>query len=76
MAAFRNLIISVPVGFHRMETRLWKSGDHIPNSVAGLASALLMLYLIENRHLICFLEARLLESNLLGIGSGSLNGGA
>jgi len=66
MAVFRNPSLSVPVGFQGMGAELRKSGGHIPNSVAGVASILLMLYLLENRHFICFVEVRLLESNLLG----------
>jgi|GEM_PF-1007471 hypothetical protein len=50
-----------------MGTELLKSGGHIPNFVAGAATILLMLYLIENMNFICFVELRLLESNLLGV---------
>jgi hypothetical protein len=67
MAAFRNPSVSVPVGFQRTGTELRKSGGHIPNFVAGAATTLLTLYMIENRNFICFLELRLLESNLLGV---------
>ena len=49
-----------------MGAELRKSVGHIPNSVAGVASILSMLYLIENRNFICFVEVRLLEPNLLG----------
>ena len=74
MAAFRNPSASAPVGFQRIGTELRESGDHIPNSVAGVATILLVLYLIENRNFICLEEVQLLESNLLGIGGGSLDG--
>lgn len=74
MAVFRNPTVSAPVGFQRIGTEIWKSGGHIPNSVAGVATILLMLYLIENINFICFVEVRPLESNLLGVGGGSLNG--
>jgi len=67
MAVFRNPSVSVPVGFQRMGTELLNSGGHIPNFVAGAATILLMLYLIENMNFICFVELRLLESNLLGV---------
>ena len=66
MAVFRNPSVAVSVGFQRMGAELRKSVGHIPNSVAGVASILLMLYLIENRNFICFVEVRLLEPNLLG----------
>jgi hypothetical protein len=66
MAVFRNPSVSAPVGFHRMGAELRKSVGHIPNSVAGVASILSMLYLIENRNFICCVEVRLLEPNLLG----------
>jgi len=66
MAVFRNPSISVPVGFQRMGAELRKSVVHIQNSVASVASILLMLYLIENRNFICFVGVRLLEPNLLG----------
>ena len=66
MAVFRNPSVSAPVGFRRVGAELRKSVGHIPNSVAGVASILLMLYLIENRNFICFVEVRLLEPNLLG----------
>jgi hypothetical protein len=66
MAVFRNPSVSVPVGFQRVGVELWKSVVHIQNSVASVASILLMLYLIENRNFICFVEVRLLEPNLLG----------
>jgi hypothetical protein len=72
MAVFRNPRASVP--FQRIGMELWKSGGHIPNSVAGAATILLMLYLIENRHFFCFMEVRLLESNLLEVEGSSLNG--
>jgi hypothetical protein len=74
MAVFRNPSFSARVGFQRIGTELRKSGDHIPNSVAGVATILLMLYLIENRKFICLVEVRLLESKLLAVGGGSLNG--
>jgi hypothetical protein len=74
MALFRNPSVSAPVGFQRIGTELHKSGDHIPNSVAGVATNLLMFYLIEISDFICFVEVGLLESKLLGLGGGSLNG--
>ena len=67
MAVFRDPIVFVPVGFQGMGAELRKSVDHIQNSVAGVASILLMLYLLENRHFICFVKIRLLEPNLLGV---------
>ncbi len=67
MAAFRNPSVSAPEGFLRIGTELRKIGGYIPNSVVGAATILLMLYLIENRKFICSVEARLLESNLLGL---------
>jgi hypothetical protein len=67
MAVFRDPCVSVPVGFHGMGAELRKSVGHIPNSVAGVASILPMLYLLENRHFICFVEVRLLEPNLLRV---------
>ena len=66
MAVFKNPSVSAPVGFQRMGAELRKSVGHIPNSVAGVASILSMLYLIENGNFICFVEVRLLEPNLLG----------
>ena len=67
MAAFRDPSVSVPVGLHGMGAELRKSIGHIPNFVAGVDSILLMLYLLENRHFICFVKIRLLEPNLLGV---------
>jgi hypothetical protein len=49
-----------------MGAELRKSVGHIPNSVVGVVSILLMLYLIENSNFTCFMEVRLLEPNLLG----------
>jgi hypothetical protein len=74
MAVFRSPSVSAPEGFQRIGTDLRKIGGHIPNSVAGTATILLMLYLIENSNFICLVEVRLLESNLLGVEGGSLNG--
>jgi hypothetical protein len=74
MAVFRNPSVSAPAGFQRIGTELQKSGDHIPNSIAGVATILLMLYLIENGNFICFVEVGLLESKLLGLRGGSLDG--
>jgi hypothetical protein len=53
---------------------LRKSVDHIQNSVAGVSSNLLMLYLLENRQFICVVKIRLMESSLLAVQMGSLNG--
>ena len=66
MAVFRHPSVSVNVDFQRTGAELRKIVGHIPNSVAGVASIALMLYLIENRRFICLVEVRLLESNLLG----------
>lgn len=67
MAVFRDPSVSVAVRLHGMGAELRKSGDHIQNSVEGVASILLMLYLPENRNFICVVKIRLLESNLLGV---------
>jgi hypothetical protein len=74
MAVFRNPSVSAPEGFLRIGTELRKIGGYIPNSVAGAATILLMLYLIENSNFICLVEVRILESNLLAVGGGSLTG--
>jgi hypothetical protein len=73
MAAFRNCNVSVGGCSQGVGAGLRKSGVHIPNFVAGLASILLMFHPLENKSVICFVEVLLLESNLLGSCSGRLN---
>jgi hypothetical protein len=65
MAVFRDPNVSVIVRCQGVRAAIRKSGGHIPNFVRGMASVLLMLYLFENKFVICLADVPFLESKLL-----------